>query len=112
MPTPSHNTMLRDADVAIENAQQVRAFHRKRTKKDSNQRQTDIRHASSRVQRAMKPIRTSLGRARHLPQSQEHLAAVDELKAASARLQAERRKLWKLRGGRKDEAPGGSTSGS
>ena len=98
MPSPSHSSMLQDADIAINLAQEVRAFHRRRTKKESNQRKTDVRHASARVSRAMKPIRSALGRARHLPQTDEHKAQVAELRDASQRLQSERRKLWKLRG--------------
>lgn len=93
----SHNTVLKNADDAITYAQDVRAFHRRRTKKGVRQRETDLKHAVARVQRAMKPIRASLGRARHLPQTYEKARRVDELKAKSQLLQAERRKLWKMR---------------
>lgn len=98
MARPSTNSMILGADGAVSNAQDVRAFHRKRTHKGHQQRETDIKHALQRIQTAMKPIRSELGRVRYRGQSSERLAEALLLKAASARLQTERRKLWKLRG--------------
>jgi hypothetical protein len=98
MDEPSFNKMRDSAAGAVKYAQDVRAFHRKRTRPGERARETDIRHALAGVRRAMKPIRSTLGRAPydHHGSEQEHY--YDALREASQRLQSERRKLWKLRG--------------
>lgn len=95
----SHNQILEGVDGAVQNARDIRAFHRKRTKKGDQQRETDIRHALTRIKRVMAPIRTKLGRWPYVTEIEgDEVAQIDELRVASKRLQAERRKLWKLRG--------------
>lgn len=96
----SHVEMLERGEKAIAQAQDVRSYHRKRTRIGHPQRNTDILHAMQKVQAAMRPIRSALGRAPYQPLNETSRSETDELKAMSKRVQAERRKLWKLRGGK------------
>lgn len=90
-----------DALDAIKMAQDVRTRHAKRTAKGGRQREDDINMAMKRLKAAMKPIRSELGRAIHYaPEMPSAMANRDKLNDLSTRIQAERRKLWKMRGRR------------
>jgi hypothetical protein len=87
---------LKEADLAVKNAQEVRAYHRKRTDRHDRQRQNDIRLAAERVKAAMKPLRSEIGKfARQLP-TRDTIERQERIRAASLALQRERRKLWKM----------------
>jgi len=83
---------------AIQWAQTVRARHAKKTPKGGQQREHDIAMALQRLKKAMKPIRSELGRSIHyspdMPSANENRERLGDL---SDSLQAERRKLWKMR---------------
>ncbi len=84
--------MVTEADIisaqaAIDHAQNVRAYHRRRTERRNVQRIHDIRMARSRLETAMRPIRAQLGR------PVEH---DEELYEISQAIQREKRKLWKM----------------
>lgn len=92
--------MVENAEAAIKHAQDIRAYHRKRSKPGDKQRDVDIKHALTKVRSAMRPIRSALGRAPYDISADAGERRV-ALRAISARLQTERRKLWKLRGGKR-----------
>lgn len=96
----SHSQTVEKAEAAIAYAQEVRTYHRKRTRINHPQRNTDIQYATRKVQAAMRPIRSKLGKAPYRPINETSRRETDELKRLSARVQAERRKLWKLKGGK------------
>jgi hypothetical protein len=88
---------LETATATVEYAQQVRKFHRRRTEKQSLQRRQDIDIALGRIKDAMVPLRSFLGRFSYRPQTQASHASYERVSAASQALQAERRKLWKMK---------------
>lgn len=90
------NGFLREADLAVANAQEVRAYHRKKTSRDDLQRLSDITIALERVKAAMKPLRSEIGRFPRQHPSATILARQERIRAASQALQKERRKLWKM----------------
>lgn len=92
-------TMLRQAKAAVKNAQTVRAFHARRTRKDSQQRKDDIRIALDKLKEAMAPLRSEIGRFPYGPQTDAAEERRDAIRQASNDIQTERRKLWKLKGG-------------
>lgn len=96
----THQSMIENAEAAVKHAQEIRAYHRKRSKPGDKQRDVDIRHALTKVRAAMRPIRSQLGRAPY-DNSADAAERRVELRAISEKLQAERRKLWKLRGGKR-----------
>lgn len=88
---------LYHAETAVAYAQEVRAHHRRRTDKRSKQRKADIELALRRLKEAMKPLRSELGRFHFQAQTEaaeERRAAIRE---ASAAIQRERRKLFKMK---------------
>lgn len=87
---------LAAADRAVEFAQQVRARHRRRTDRSSPQRAQDVGVAMAMLKEAMRPLRSRIGRFPTQSQSQASEAIRAPVYGASLRLQAERRKLWKL----------------
>lgn len=87
---------LTEADLAVQAAQEVRAFHRKRSARDDQQRQDDLTLALDRVKMAMKPLRSEIGRFPKQPPSATILARQSRIREASLALQRERRKLWKM----------------
>lgn len=87
---------LESAAAAVENAQGVRRYHRRRTDKRSSQRQQDIEVALERIRDAMKPLRSFLGRFSYGPQTVAMHEKRRRVSEASLALQAERRKLWKM----------------
>lgn len=85
--------ILEQAARAVQHAQGVREFHAKRTKRGSRQRETDIRIGLERLRDAMRPLRRQIAK---LPYARSEID-VDALREASRAIQAERRKLWKMR---------------
>jgi hypothetical protein len=98
MPAKLPVDILDAADRAIENAQRVRRFHRRRTERDSVQRKTDIVVALQRLKEAMRPLRTEIGRFPYGPQTDSAEANREAIRERSAAIQSERRKLWKMQG--------------
>lgn len=91
-----HDELIKDAVAAVANAQRVRAFHRRRTQTDSQQRQDDIGIALARLKEAMTPLRSEIGRFPYGAQTDEAEVARDRIREASHNIQVERRKLWKM----------------
>src|ERR1044072_2687253 len=87
---------LREARLAVEAAREVRAHHRKRTERGNQQREDDLRLALERVKNAMKPLRSEIGRFSREAKTAAVLDRQEKIRAASASLQRERRKLWKM----------------
>ena len=84
---------LNHVRAAVDYAQEVRAYHRRRTRRGNKQRENDISLALDRLKRAMQPIRTRIGQIPYNPPREEN----ELLRQASKTLQTERRKLWKMR---------------
>lgn len=97
MPSELPKDALDAADAAVIFAQQVRRIHRRRSNKLSKQRASDIELAIKRLKEAMEPLRSEIGRFPYGPQTGAAEANREAIRTASARLQAERRKLWKMR---------------
>jgi hypothetical protein len=85
------------AQAAVMNAQRVREFHRRRTEKTSKQRLQDIDLALTRLREAMKPLKSMLGTFQYGPATQAAELNREAVREASAAIQRERRKLWKMR---------------
>jgi hypothetical protein len=97
MPNVLPKDAIEQAEAAVAFAVQVRKYHARRTQKNSTQRGEDINRALDRLKDAMKPLRSEIGRFPYGPQNPVAEANRDKIRAASAALQTERRKLWKLR---------------
>ena len=97
MPNRLPKDAIDGAASAVAHAQQVRAFHRRRTSRSSRQRESDIELALERIHEAMAPLRREIGRFPYGPQTDlaEHNREV--IREASDALQRERRKLWKMK---------------
>lgn len=95
MPNPKPEENLLVAQAAVEFAQEVRKHHRRRSERNSHQRQEDIALALKRIRDAMRPLRSELGRFPYNPGADTERQ--EKIKAASQALQKERRKLWKMR---------------
>jgi hypothetical protein len=76
----------------------VRKFHRRRTNRNSPQRETDIQIALGRLRDAMDPLRSAIGRFPYEPPTEPVFARQQRIRDVSAAVQRERRKLWKMRG--------------
>jgi hypothetical protein len=96
MPANRPTTELDAAERAVEHARGVRAYHRRRTEKDSRQRQQDIEIALGRIRDAMKPLKSMIGSFPYGPQTETAERNREEVREASLALQRERRKLWKM----------------
>lgn len=96
MPEVRPTTELNAAASAIKYAQQVRMHHRRRTQPGSKQREADINIAKQRLKDAMRPLRTMIGRFPYGPQTEAAERNRAEIYEASAAIQRERRKLWKM----------------
>jgi anti-sigma-K factor RskA len=88
---------LRHARAAIDYAQEVRAYHRRRTRPGNIQRESDLALAIDRLKHAMKPFRTRIGKFPYGPQTEQAIETIQAVRKASKELQTERRKLWKMR---------------
>ncbi len=96
MPEQLPDGLIENAQNAVDSALRVRQFHRRRTEKSSPQREADIRLALARIKAAMRPLKTEIGRFSYGPASDTAEENRQRIRAASAALQAERRKLWKM----------------
>lgn len=87
---------LREADLAVKHAQEVRVYHRKRSARDDPQRRSDLQMALTRVKAAMEPLRSEIGKFPTQHGTAVILARQERIRKASLALQRERRKLWKM----------------
>lgn len=97
MPSELPKDAIENADAAVAFAQQVRKFHRRRTARKVEQRARDIELALQRLKDAMKPLRSEIGRFPYGPQTTIAEQNRERIRDASAALQRERRKLWKMK---------------
>lgn len=88
---------LERAALAVENAQGVRKFHRRRSEPGTNQRERDIAVALERIKEAMRPLRSEIARFPYRPNAVITDAEKQRLRDASKALQTERRKLHKMK---------------
>jgi hypothetical protein len=96
MPAKLPTAALLEAELAVQNAQDVRALHRKRSQKGEPDREYDLKEALRRVKRAMKPLRSEIGKFPYGPQTDDAEVNRMLIRGASQALQRERRKLWKM----------------
>ena len=96
MPAQLPLDAMKEAELAVANAQDVRAAHRKRSERSDRQRQHDLYLALYRVKEAMKPLRSEIGRFPYGPQTDIAAENRQKIRDASKALQRERRKLWKM----------------
>lgn len=87
---------MTEAELAVTNAQEVRAYHRKRSERTDRQRRHDLELALKRVKSAMLPLRSEIGKFPYGPQTDAAAENRQAIREASAALQRERRKLWKM----------------
>jgi hypothetical protein len=88
---------LQAAAAAADNAETVRQLHRRRTKRGDARREKDIELALDRITSAMRPLRAYLCGVAWLAHDSEGIRRqIESVRAASRRLQSERRKLWKM----------------
>jgi hypothetical protein len=97
MPTRLSENEIRNAEDAVAYARHVRKFHAKRTERRSPQRATDIALALQRLREAMKPLRSEIGRFPCEPCNAIAEQNRQRIRDASAEIQKERRKLWKMK---------------
>jgi hypothetical protein len=95
--TSEIESFIAEADLAVQAAQEVRDFHRKRTARDDVQRVADIEIALERIKNAMRPLRSEIGRFPKQPPTTNNLERQGRIREASLALQRERRKLWKMK---------------
>jgi hypothetical protein len=103
MPAELPKSIIADAESAVAFAQQVRRFHRRRTDRRSNQREADIQLALVRLKEAMAPLRTEIGRFPYGPQTDVAEENRQRIREASAIIQRERRKLWKMKNEKQED---------
>ena len=89
--------LIQDADDAVAFAEQIRRVHARRTAPGTSQREDDLRNGLARLRGAMKPLRSALGSFPFEPQTATAEARRASVRAASDRVQAQRRKLTKMR---------------
>jgi hypothetical protein len=97
MPQKRPDSELDAANAAVLNAVRVREFHARRTEKNSKHRMQDIDLALERLREAMKPLKSMIGQFPYGPTTEAAESNRDEIRAASAEIQRQRRKLWKMR---------------
>lgn len=97
MPEKLPQNALAAAESAVANARAVRAYHARRTSKQSDQRTRDIDVALARLREAMAPLKSEIGRFPYGPQTARAEANREAIREASAAIQIERRKLWKMK---------------
>lgn len=88
---------MESAWTAVEFARLVRKTHRRRSERGAPQREADIQEALGRLKSSMRPLRRLIGAFPYGPQTEiaEHNRL--EIRHVSKAIQAERRKLWKMR---------------
>ncbi len=100
MPQELPKDAIENADASVAFAQQVRRYHRRRS---STQRGSDISAALERLRQAMAPLRSEIGRFPYGPQTEEAQANRQIIREASAAIQKERRKCWKMKPANEEE---------
>lgn len=96
MPAKLPDHLIADAEAAIEYALTVRKFHARRSSVGSSMRERDLKLALARLREAMAPVKSEIGRFPYGPQTDSAEENREKIREISARLQAERRKLWKM----------------
>lgn len=96
MPRHLPEKEIEDAAAAVAYAQQVRAFHRRRSARTSSQRVHDVNLALKRLKDAMKPLKSEIGRFPYGPQTMQAEAHREIIRQAAADIKRERIKLWKM----------------
>ena len=96
MPQFRPDKELDTAAAAVAFAVEVRRYHRRRSRKDAEQRISDIERALGRIADAMAPLRSEIGKFPHGPQTEKAEENREEIREMSRSLQRERRKLWKM----------------
>lgn len=104
MPAEDLKNALEGAEAAVSFAQQVRRYHRRRTHRTAQQRTTDVELAITRLREAMAPLRSEIGRFPYGAQTDAAEREREKVRNASEAIQRERRKLWKMRTKRPQEA--------
>lgn len=97
MPKELPREAIARADAAVVFAQQTRKHHRRRTNRAAESRTRDIEAALERLREAMKPLKSEIGRFPYGPQTPSAEANRDRIREASAAIQRERRKLFKMK---------------
>lgn len=97
MPSELPTRDIDAAMAAVAFARQVRSYHARRTGRNTAQRKSDIETALERLRAAMVPLRSEIGRFPYGPQTTTAERNRDVIREASAAIQEERRKLWKMR---------------
>lgn len=97
MPEYLPENEIKNAEAAVAYARHVRRFHARRTDPRSAQRATDIALALDRLRAAMTPLRSAIGKFPYGPSTAIAEANRQRIRDASAEIQRERRKLWKMR---------------
>lgn len=83
------------AQAAVDHAQDVRAVHRRRSRRGSPERESAIKEARRRLREAMQPLREHQGRVSYAKRDLSDID-YDRIREVSRSMQAERRKLWKM----------------
>lgn len=96
MPKKPDPDILAEADAAVKHAIRVRKTHARRTERKSKQRTRDIVMAIQRLHEAMRPLRSEIGRFSHGSQTEERRKTHERYREASAAIQGQRRRLWKM----------------
>src|SRR5689334_19871943 len=96
MPRHLPEKEIEDAAAAVAYAQQVRAYHRRRSARTSDQRVKDVEMALKRLKAAMKPLKSEIGRFPYGPQTTQAEANREIIRQAAADIKRERIKLWKM----------------
>lgn len=109
MPAELPQRDIETADAAVAYAQQVRRYHRRRTKATSAQREADLDLALERLREAMGPVRSHIGKFPYGPQTDLAEENRQAIRDRSEAIQRERRKLWKMKKakGRKSDVEAG-----
>lgn len=97
MPNELPKADIEVAEAAVIFAQQVRKMHRRRTARNSERRAKDVEMALDRIRDAMSPLKSHIGAFPYGPQTTIGERNRQAVREASAALQRERRKLWKMR---------------
>lgn len=91
MNETERDTAIKEASAAVRLAREVRQRHARRTDRGTPQREADLRLARQRLDDAMKPLRSEIGRSAY-----SNVPREEEIRKASQAIQSERRKLWKM----------------
>ncbi len=103
MPIRPSDRDIEVAEAAIQFAQSVRATHRRRTHRRADRRVADIEIALIRLKEAMVPLRSAIG---HFSYGHQTTWAEEDreiVRRVSQAIQAERRKLHKMKPPRKED---------